>query len=63
MTRRGMDMTILVRRFTIFVLLMAIFAMSFAALVVNPNRSFQRVNVGASIACQHSASANCHLTI
>ncbi|WP_320196332.1 hypothetical protein RMR10_004290 [Agrobacterium rosae] len=56
-------MTILVRRFTIIVLLMAIFAMSFAALVVNPNRSFQRVNVGASIACQHSLSANCHLTI
>lgn len=56
-------MAVLIRRFSIIVLLMAIFAMSFAALVVNPNRSFQRVNVGASIACQHSLSPNCHMTI
>ena len=63
MTKRGMDMTILVRRFTIFVVLMAIFAMSFAALVVNPNRSFQRVNVGASIACQQSLSNHCSMTL
>ncbi|GAK71549.1 hypothetical protein RRU01S_18_00040 [Agrobacterium rubi TR3 = NBRC 13261] len=63
MTKRGMDMTILVRRFTIIVVLMAIFAMSFAALVVNPNRSFQRVNVGASIACQHSLSNHCSMTL
>jgi hypothetical protein len=58
-----MGMAILVRRFSIIVLLMAIFAMSFAALVVNPNRSFQRVNVGASIACQQNLSTNCHMTI
>ncbi|MBB3947120.1 hypothetical protein GGQ73_003086 [Rhizobium skierniewicense] len=56
-------MAVLVRRFSIIVLLMAIFAMSFAALVVNPNRSFQRVNVGASIACQTSFSNNCHVTL
>lgn len=42
----------LIRRLTIIVLLMAIFAMSFASLVVNPNRSFQRVNAGAALACQ-----------
>ncbi|WP_170063793.1 hypothetical protein [Agrobacterium bohemicum] len=56
-------MAVMVRRFTIIVVLMAIFAMSFAALVVSPNRSFQRVNVGASIACQHSLSSNCHMVL
>ncbi|NWJ22673.1 hypothetical protein [Rhizobium sp. RM] len=49
-----MDMAKLIRRLTIIVLLMAIFAMSFASLVVNPNRSFQRVNAGAALACQQS---------
>jgi hypothetical protein len=58
-----MGMAVMVRRFTIIVVLMAIFAMSFAALVVSPNRSFQRVNVGASIACQHSLSSNCHMVL
>lgn len=48
-----MDMTKLISRLAIFAFLMAIFAMSFASLVVNPNRSFQRVNAGAAIACQH----------
>lgn len=56
-------MGILIRRCTIIALLMAIFAMSFAALVVSPNRSFQRVNVGAAIACQHSVSPNCNVML
>jgi len=56
-------MAILVRRFSIIVLLMAIFAMSFAALVVNPNRSFQRVNVGAAYTCQHELSLGCRVTL
>lgn len=63
MMQRGMDMAILIRRCTIIVLLMAIFAMSFASLVINPNRSFQRVNVGASMACQQSLSSNCHIML
>ena len=58
-----MDMGILIRRCTIIALLMAIFAMSFAALVVSPNRSFQRVNVGAAIACKHSVSPSCSITL
>ncbi len=35
------------------------------ALVVNPNRSFQRVNAGAAIACQHSPApvANCPVVL
>lgn len=56
-------MAIMIRRFSIIVLLMAIFAMSFAALVVNPNRSFQRINVGAAYTCQHSFSAGCPVTL
>ncbi|WP_162237922.1 hypothetical protein [Rhizobium sp. Leaf262] len=56
-------MAILIRRFSIIVLLMAIFAMSFAALVVNPNRSFQRVNVGAAYTCQHEFSLGCRVTL
>ncbi|QYA08602.1 hypothetical protein [Agrobacterium larrymoorei] len=56
-------MGILVRRFSIIVLLMAIFAMSFAALVINPDRSFQRVNMGSAFSCQHSFSSNCHVTL
>lgn len=61
--QRGMDMAILIRRFSIIVLLMAIFAMSFAAMVVNPNRSFQRVNVGAAYTCQHEFSLGCRVTL
>lgn len=56
-------MAILIRRFSIIVLLMAIFAMSFAALVVNPNRSFQRINVGAAYTCQQGFSNGCHITL
>ncbi len=56
-------MAILIRRFSIFVLLMAIFAMSFAALAVNPNRSFQRVTIGSAYNCQHSAQPGCHVTL
>ncbi|WP_313614401.1 hypothetical protein [Rhizobium sp.] len=60
-----MDMTKLISRLAIFAFLMAIFAMSFASLVVNPNRSFQRVNAGAAIACQHSPApiANCPVVL
>ena len=55
----------LIRRLTIIVLLMAIFAMSFASLVVNPNRSFQRVNAGAALACKQSAvpAPNCPIVL
>ncbi|NTJ41942.1 hypothetical protein G6L28_04915 [Agrobacterium larrymoorei] len=56
-------MGVLVRRFSIIVLLMAIFAMSFAALVINPDRSFQRVNMGASYSCQHSFTPGCRVTL
>ncbi|MGV1917402.1 hypothetical protein [uncultured Agrobacterium sp.] len=56
-------MAILIRRFSIIVLLMAIFAMSFAALVVNPNRSFQRISVGTAYTCQHGYSPSCHVTL
>ncbi len=62
-TTRGMDMAILIRRFSIIVLLMAIFAISFAALVVNPNRSFQRISVGTAYTCQHGFSPSCHVTL
>ena len=55
-------MAILVRRFTIIVLLMAIFAMSFASLVINPNRSFQRVQVGTMAAC-YSPATSCLVTL
>ena len=56
-------MAILIRRFSIIVLLMAIFAMSFAALVVNPNRSFQRINVGSAYTCQQGYAPSCHVTL
>lgn len=52
-------MAILVRRFTILVLLMAIFAMSFATLVIHPQRSFQRVHLGTATACFHPATPGC----
>ncbi len=58
-------MTKVISRLAIFAFLMAVFAMSFASLVVNPNRSFQRVNAGAAIACQHSqmAGTNCPVVL
>jgi hypothetical protein len=54
-----MDMIVLIRRFTIITLLAAIFAMSFAALVVHPQRSFQRVHVGSLAPCYHPATPSC----
>jgi hypothetical protein len=52
-------MAIMVRRLTIIVLLMAIFAMSFATLVIHPQRSFQRVHLGTATACFHPATPAC----
>jgi hypothetical protein len=41
-------MTTMIRRFTIFTLIMALFAVAFASLAVNPHRDFDRVNVGSA---------------
>lgn len=52
-------MAILVRRLTIITLLLAIFAMSFAALAINPHRNFQRMQIGNIAACTQSIQTNC----
>jgi hypothetical protein len=52
-------MAILIRRLTIITLLMAIFAMSFAALAINPHRNFQRMQIGAITPCSQSIQTNC----
>lgn len=52
-------MAILIRRLTIITLLMAIFAMSFAALAINPHRNFQRMQLGTAAPCTQSIQTNC----
>jgi hypothetical protein len=52
-------MAILIRRLTIITLLMAIFAMSFAALAINPHRNFQRMQLGTITPCSQSIQTNC----
>ena len=41
-------MTTMIRNLTIFTMAMALFAIAFASLAVNPDRDFHRVNVGST---------------
>ena len=41
-------MTVIIRNLTIITFAMALFAVAFASLVVNPDRDFHRVNVGST---------------
>lgn len=52
-------MATIIRRLAVFTLIMALFAIAFATLAVNPQRSFHRANVGATLACMNAVGTSC----
>jgi hypothetical protein len=56
-------MFIIARRLTILTLVMAIFAISFAALATHPVRRHLGVHMGTNAPCYHPATADCIATL
>lgn len=56
-------MYVLARRFTIVTLVMAIFAIGFAAIVTQQDRGLNRYHTGTMTPCLHPATPGCTLSM